>query len=72
VTYTEVGGVFEFDVFVYTDEEQKNLRETFHFRIGRIKYDYPDGRIFFGGDITRTSKDGTIRRGQAKLVDRNN
>ncbi len=72
VTYTELGGIFEFDVFVYTDEAQSNLRETFHFRIGRTKYDYPDGRVFFGGEITRTSADGTIRRGQAKLVDRNN
>ncbi len=72
VTYQEVGAIFEFDVYVYTDEEQNNLRETFHFRIGRTKYDYPDGRIFFGGEITRTSADGTIRRGVAKLVDRNN
>jgi len=72
VTYEELGAIFEFDVYVYTDEEQKNLRETFHFRIGRTKYDYPDGRIFFGGEITRTSADGTVRRGVAKLVDRNN
>lgn len=72
VTYTELGGIFEFDVYVYTDEAQTSLRETFHFRISRIKYDYPDGRLFFGGEITRTSADGTIRRGQAKLVDRNN
>jgi hypothetical protein len=72
VTYTEKGGIFEFDVYVYTDDTQATLRETYHFRVGRIKYDNPGGRQFFGGEVSRTSADGTVRRGLAKLVDRNN
>lgn len=76
VTYEELGGVFNFEVYVFTDESQSKLRETYDLRISRIKYDIQDGRNFFGGEITRTRSlpngQTETRRGLAKLVDRNN
>lgn len=71
IKYEDVGGIFEFEVYVYADDDQKVLRETYAFRVGRIKYEVADGRNFFGGEITRT-KGTEVRKGYAKLVDRIN
>jgi hypothetical protein len=85
VAYRIRGGVFTFKAVVYTDETQREARETYCFKIARAKYDVTDrdGRIFFAGDIVREfgvtscdsavlKKSKTIRKGSAKLVDRNN
>jgi len=75
VIYEIVGGVFKFDAHVFEDEAQTKLRETYAFKISRIHYDARDGRNFFGGDIIRTKylpEGNEVRRGIAKLVDRNN
>lgn len=76
VAYEPKGGVFTFDVHVYTDDAQTTKRETYSFKIARINYDTRDGRCFFGGDIVQKKflPDGKTqtRRGIAKLVDRNN
>lgn len=75
VTYQESGGIFQFDVYVFKDESQKLLSQTYSFNVSRINYDATDGRKFFGGEIIRTTDVNGVketRRGIAKLVDRNN
>ncbi len=76
VKYREYGGLFEFDVKVYEDEEQTQLREFYSFRIARTKYNSGDGKIYYTGTMkrTRVNPDGTleVRDGIAKLVDKNN
>lgn len=76
VSYEPLGGVFEFEAYVYEDPaKNERLRETYAFKISRSKYNAEDGRKFFTGEITRTrlTANGTeVRRGIAKLVDRNN
>jgi len=74
--YTELGGVYQFDVLVYLDPEQTQIMDTYSFRVARLKYDAADGRVYLSGKITRTrlNMDGTteVRDGFAKLIDRNN
>jgi len=76
VKYTELGGIFDFDVNVYEDDAQTQLRETYAFHIARTKYDSKDGKIYYTGTMirTRVKPDGTteLRRGVAKLIDKNN
>jgi len=75
VTYAPAGGIFAFNAHIFADPEQKELRETYSFRVGRIKLDATDGRCFFSGEIVRrrfTRAGVETRRGIAKLVDRNN
>ena len=76
IRYTPTGGVYEFDVFVYADSEQTKLKETYSFRLARVKYSNPQGKIYLSGKIkrVRTRGDGTleVRQGVAKLVNSNN
>lgn len=71
VAYEPRGGIFTMEAVVFTDATKAAVRETYTFRLARLKYDDPMGRTFFGGEMTRV-KNGEIRRGLAKLVDRNN
>ena len=75
VRYTPLGGIFEFDLLIFEDPDQSQLRETYSFRFSRTKLNQNDGRKYFSGEIVRTKTvDGkTItRRGVAKLADKNN
>jgi hypothetical protein len=75
IVYEPLGGVFNFEAYVYADEAQTKLRETYAFRVARVNYDAPDGRQFFKGEMVRTrmvAGKAEVRRGVAKLVDRNN
>ena len=56
-----------------TQPGQTQLAAIYSFRIGRVKYDSLDGLNYFGGDIIRkTPGSSEVRRGIAKMVDRNN
>lgn len=75
VRYTPLGGVFEFEVLVFENDDPSRLRESYEFRISRTRYDATDGRRYFTGEITRKRQVGDqleVRRGVAKLIDRNN
>ena len=77
VTYTEKGGIWEFDivtdpeVLVDVDGKPVPVRTMYTFKVARTKYDDKYGRVIFAGDFNRT-KNGVLTRGSAKLVDRNN
>jgi hypothetical protein len=76
VKYERHGGILDFDVLVYEDDQSNSpLRETFSFHVSRNNYQSGDGKICYLGDLIRkkTLKDGSIesRKGVAKLVDRN-
>lgn len=75
ITYTVRGGVFAFEVYVYQDAAQTKLQYTFSFRMARTKYDSPDGRVYFGGEVIRTgvvNGKTETRYGLAQFVDKVN
>jgi hypothetical protein len=74
--YLELGGVYLFDVLIYADPAQSQVKESYSFRLARIKYDSADDRVYLGGKFTRTrilaNGQTEIRDGMAKLIDKNN
>ena len=68
--YNPIGGVFSFEVLVYDGFEQPDV---YAFSISRTGYNKEeDDRVFFAGEIKKTGRDGTIRYGMARVVDRTN
>lgn len=83
IRYTELGGIYEFEAYVFEDPEQTQIRETYFFKISRSKYKDTEesGVVTFTGDLRRErytyNSDGSvssvqINKGVAKLRDRNN
>ncbi|NBU21430.1 hypothetical protein EBS43_08520 [bacterium] len=76
IRYSTQGGIYEFDVLVYHDMQQTQLKETYSFRLARVKYSSPQDKIYLSGKMKRTRirNDGTleVRQGVAKLVNSNN
>ncbi len=53
VDYQSLGGVLTFDVLLPSDSDLNEIRETYSFRMVRIKYAASDGRVYYSGEFTR-------------------
>jgi hypothetical protein len=69
VSYVEEGGVYSFDVLVFTDAARNVVQETYTFKLTRSKYkDSDEGDwIYFGGELTKTTSDHRVRKGSISL-----